>query len=277
MNFKPLRKRLEEITKKTGLRLDVVQQDYILSWLLVGIFQHPQLKSKLVFKGGTALKKGYFGEYRFSEDLDFSMRQKMSTDLFGAIKEACKNAEERMREYAPIRMSIEKYKEKQPHPHGQEAFVIHAQFPWQSQPLTKAMIEVSQDEMILLNPITKRLLHNYGEPIELEMEVYSLEEIILEKLRAILQHTKKLHESGWTRSRARDYYDIWRILNAFGDHLNLRLVSCLLPLKCFRKGVIFGGVEDFFNEKMISNVKRTWGSMAWPFSSKSSRLRTCIR
>ena len=30
MNLKPLRKRLEEITKKTGLRLDVVQQDYIV-------------------------------------------------------------------------------------------------------------------------------------------------------------------------------------------------------------------------------------------------------
>lgn len=28
---KPLRKRLEEVSKKTSLRLDIIQQDYILS------------------------------------------------------------------------------------------------------------------------------------------------------------------------------------------------------------------------------------------------------
>lgn len=72
MILKPLRKRLEDISKNKSIRLDTVQQDYILSWILVGVYQHPQLKSNLVFKGGTALKKGYFGEYRFSEDLDFS-------------------------------------------------------------------------------------------------------------------------------------------------------------------------------------------------------------
>jgi hypothetical protein len=31
-----------------------------------------------VFKGGTALKRCYFGDYRFSEDLDFSLVEKVS-------------------------------------------------------------------------------------------------------------------------------------------------------------------------------------------------------
>ena len=69
----PLRKRLELAREKCGLRLGILQQDYILSWILVGLFEHPLLKSGLIFKGGTALKKCYFGEYRFSEDLDFSV------------------------------------------------------------------------------------------------------------------------------------------------------------------------------------------------------------
>lgn len=56
MVFKPLHKRLEEVFKQTSLRLDVVQQGYILSWLLVGIYEHPILKSSLIFKGGTAFK-----------------------------------------------------------------------------------------------------------------------------------------------------------------------------------------------------------------------------
>jgi predicted nucleotidyltransferase component of viral defense system len=31
------------------------------------------LRDRLAFKGGTALKKCYFGDYRFSEDLDFTL------------------------------------------------------------------------------------------------------------------------------------------------------------------------------------------------------------
>lgn len=258
MGFKPLRKRLEEISKKVNLRLDVVQQDYVLSWLLVGIFQHSELRSNLIFKGGTALKKGYFGEYRFSEDLDFSTNKDTSDNFTQSITEACNSAEKQMREYAPIRLFVKKYEEKNPHPEGQQAFTINAQFPWQSQPLTKVMIEISCNEKVLIQPVIKPLLHPYGEPIELSMQLYSLEEIIIEKLRAILQHTKKLHERAWSRSRVRDYYDLWSILKMFGFLLNINLVRSLLPLKCSHKGVSFEGINDFFDEKMILEVKKTW-------------------
>ena len=37
-----------------------------------GIAAVPGFAAVLAFKGGTALKKCAFGEYRFSEDLDFS-------------------------------------------------------------------------------------------------------------------------------------------------------------------------------------------------------------
>ncbi len=260
MNLKPLRARLEEASKKTTKRLDIVQLDYILSWLLVGIFQHPQLKTSLVFKGGTALKKGYFGEYRFSEDLDFSAKSDApsSKRLLSAINEACSHAERLMNEFAYIQLHVDRYEERQPHPQGQEAFTVRAQFPWQSQPLTKAMIEISRDEAILFNPINKRLLHQYDESIEQELYVYSLEEIVLEKLRAILQHTKKLHERDWSRSRARDYYDLWRILESFEKDLFLEDLVPQLEKKCTFKQVSFDGVESFFDPVMVSNVSKTW-------------------
>ena len=56
-----------------GLRPNVVEKDYVLGWLLAGIFNHPALKDSWVFKGGTCLKKCYFETYRFSEDLDFTL------------------------------------------------------------------------------------------------------------------------------------------------------------------------------------------------------------
>ena len=70
--MKPLKVRLQEARKKAGLPWEILERDYLLSWILVGLFQVKNLKNTLVFKGGTALKKCYFGDYRFSEDLKFS-------------------------------------------------------------------------------------------------------------------------------------------------------------------------------------------------------------
>jgi uncharacterized protein len=50
----------------------VLERDYCLSWFLVGLSRSP-LRDHLAFKGGTALKKCYFADYRFSEDLDFTL------------------------------------------------------------------------------------------------------------------------------------------------------------------------------------------------------------
>ena len=72
------------------LRPEVVEKDYVLGWLLVGIAQHQELRETWVFKGGTCLKKCYFETYRFSEDLDFSLTPSAlysADDLLGQLKE----------------------------------------------------------------------------------------------------------------------------------------------------------------------------------------------
>jgi predicted nucleotidyltransferase component of viral defense system len=55
-----------------SLEANVVEKDYVLGWLLAGIYSSQSFSEKWVFKGGTCLKKCYFETYRFSEDLDFS-------------------------------------------------------------------------------------------------------------------------------------------------------------------------------------------------------------
>ncbi len=66
----------EILETASALRLlpHVVEKDYVLGWLLAGINAHPALATSWVFKGGTCLKKCYFETYRFSEDLDFTLR-----------------------------------------------------------------------------------------------------------------------------------------------------------------------------------------------------------
>lgn len=131
------------------------------------------------------------------------------------MTEACKSAEHKMNEFAGVRLVVERYEEKDDHPFEQEAFKVRAQFPWHREPLTSAKIEITMQETVLFPLVAKQIIHPYDERIDTPIQTYFLEEIILEKLRAILQKTKKLHKEGRDRSRTRDYYDLWRIFTTF--------------------------------------------------------------
>jgi len=84
-------------------------------------------------------------------------------------------------------------------------------------------------EKVLLKPVGKSIIHGYGENLEGTIFAYQLEEIIAEKVRAILQFVKKLHERGWARSRIRDYYDLWRILGEYGGQIDKAALSLGKP------------------------------------------------
>jgi predicted nucleotidyltransferase component of viral defense system len=48
--MKPIRKRLEEARKDAGLSWEIIEKDYILSWVLAGIAANKKLQSELIFK-----------------------------------------------------------------------------------------------------------------------------------------------------------------------------------------------------------------------------------
>ena len=66
------RREILDTSHVLGLLPQVVEKDYVLGWILAGIYQHAALKETWIFKGGTCLKKCYFETFRFSEDLDGS-------------------------------------------------------------------------------------------------------------------------------------------------------------------------------------------------------------
>jgi len=63
------------------IREDVLERDYCLAWLLCAFVQS-DLQPVLAFKGGTALKRCYFADYRFSEDLDFTLAKRSPSKRF---------------------------------------------------------------------------------------------------------------------------------------------------------------------------------------------------
>jgi predicted nucleotidyltransferase component of viral defense system len=72
------RREILDAAAQTSLTPHVVEKDYVLGWMLAGISRHPELADNWVFKGGTCLKKCFFETYRFSEDLDFTLRDAFS-------------------------------------------------------------------------------------------------------------------------------------------------------------------------------------------------------
>jgi len=264
--MKPLRARLHDARKGLGIPWEVLERDYLLSWILAGIGQVDSLRDTLVFKGGTALKKCWFGDYRFSEDLDFSGTAGVPTGpaMKNAMGSACRAAAQLLDEYASVKIVCERYTEKAAHPGGQEAFSIHARFPWQRESQTRVLVEISLDEKVLKPTLLRAVIHEYGERFDATVRAYAMEEIVAEKLRAILQHVEKLNKRGWSRSRARDYYDLWRIFKSFGRQLTPTGFVPFLREKCAVRNVSFQSSADFFQETMLAYVEKTWNQWLGP-------------
>jgi predicted nucleotidyltransferase component of viral defense system len=252
--------------QRSGLPWEVLERDYLLSWILAGISRVDVLRDILVFKGGTALKKCYFREYRFSEDLDFTSVGSAPTGrrMKMAMDEACAIAVKLLDPYAPVEIVCERHVEHDPHPGGQESFDIRARFPWHRQLQTSVMVEIAMDEKLLKSHPYRAVLHDYGEPLETQVQVYSLEEVVAEKLRSILQHARALEHRGWVRSRARDYYDLWRILDTYRDQLDVEDFPDFLREKCAVRDVSFSGPESFFPGTMLAEVEKTWKQWLGP-------------
>ena len=171
--MRPLRTRLQEARRRLGLPWEALERDYLQSWVLVGITQVPALHDTLVFKGGTALRKCYFGDYRFSEDLDFSALEEVpkGDEMEKLIGEACATAVCLLDEYAPVEIICERYTEREPHPGDQEAFTVRARFPWHCRVQIRIMIEVTVDERILRSPENRRVIYEYGGTVSLSLKV----------------------------------------------------------------------------------------------------------
>jgi predicted nucleotidyltransferase component of viral defense system len=71
-----LQREIVSIAETKRVSKSTIDKDWALGHFIAAIYSEPELKEALIFKGGTCLKKCYFPDYRFSEDLDFTARKK---------------------------------------------------------------------------------------------------------------------------------------------------------------------------------------------------------
>lgn len=239
--MKPLRIKLQDEANLKKLPMHVIEKDYALSYILGGIAKYPELSHSLIFKGGTALKKIFFGDYRFSEDLDFSViNAPKDKQLETALNNALTLSKESLNEYGSFDIQLKRNPEKAPHP------------------ICKIKVEITHDEPVILLPEYKPILHGYEEQIDCVVACYPIEEIVAEKLRALLQTHQKLIARGWNRPRARDYYDLWCILKSYSIVADANRLVKILDKKCKHRGVSYKNIDDFFTSELVKEANQHW-------------------
>jgi hypothetical protein len=256
---------IRSVTQQKHVQQYIVEKDYALSYLLAAIVQTGNLGENLVLKGGTALKKLYFADYRFSEDLDYSTRVMGPIKQIDSLMETIVHSMgEMLNERGPFQVALEPLLLKQPHPGDQNAYLVRVQFPEQRQPLCRLKVEITVDEPILTPVEIRPVLHGFAEDMDAKIPVYSLLEISAEKLRALLQSKARLHERGWGASRVcRDYFDLWNLLQ-IPDLKSPDLIP-LLNQKCVVRDVAYKSPNDFVSEDLLSVASNEWEQQLLPF------------
>ncbi len=244
-----------EIAKKVrewGIRFDIAEKDFCIGWLLKGIADEVSFKKHFVFKGGTALKKCYFPEHRFSEDLDFTVIEGFDWNLMRSqFERVCSRvSDESGCEFQLLGLDQRREIPKE------EAFEVKICFRGPSQPQNlKPIIKVDLTfyERVVLPPQTRPIFHPYSDGFQADVLCYCLEEILAEKLRAILQQRSRV-------PRPRDFYDVRILLRAHSDKLSLAQIREVFLEKCEFKKVPFHSIEDLFDPDLLQRNEGAWKS-----------------
>jgi len=170
----PLERRIRAAVVRTGAPRDVVEKDYAIGHVLAALYAHPLLCERLIFKGGTALRKAHFPGYRFSEDLDFTALP--GDEGFDVpITEAAGVAMTTLQVQGAFDVSVTRYPVRDPHPGGQQAFRLHVRFPWQPSPLCSLKLEITTDEPVSAPPVHLALAHGYDENLACLLYCHTLD------------------------------------------------------------------------------------------------------
>jgi predicted nucleotidyltransferase component of viral defense system len=118
-------------------------------------------------------------------------------------------------------------------------------------------------------------MHGFAEIFHADLPAYSLIEITVEKLRALLQSRARLQERGWGASRVcRDYYDLWNLLRLPGIYL-----PALIPLiqqKCIIRNVSYQSPDDFVADDLFFVARKEWTQQLIPIVPNAPPVEQCL-
>jgi len=246
---------LINISDVRGLRAQVVEKNYIIGWVLAGIYQHESLKNAWIFKGGTCLKKCHYETYRFSEDLDFSVTDPSHLNekfLVQTFTEICDwlfiqsgiAFPEHLLQFRIFKNSLGSESCQ-----GKLAYrgPVGPSTGYRSLPRLK--IDLTFDEKVVLKPVFRNVCHEYSDGLsERSALCYPIEEAAAEKICALTQ-----------RSNPRDLYDLINLLRSDEVHTDVELLQYVLKNKCAHRSIPVPTLQSVMAQK--SKFEQIWPHM----------------
>lgn len=251
-----LQNEIRAIAEKLKVPATTIDKDYVLGHFLNELFKQSWAKDNFLFKGGTCLKKCYFEEYRFSEDIDLTITNPNFVLTVKQMESVCQIITQKI----GIHFKIIKFEEVL----FKDVLVgwdidicfLGANHSKNTKPVfgkdchTKISFDVRLYENQLFPKTEKHLIHLFSDAhlVSVQIPCYSLHEVLAEKLRSLIQRN---------RGEARDYFDLWYIKTHVAD-IDWELVKRTFIEKCHFKSIVFEGVEDFFKPERMKQVEITW-------------------
>ncbi len=171
-----------------------VEQDLVLSRALISLYQHPEIKKALAFRGGTALNKLYCrSQARYSEDIDLVQ---VNNKPIGSVMTAIRESLDPWLGQARWKQTPRSVK-----------FIYRFQSEDQPSVPLRLKIEINTIESFsMLGFIGKSYqVDNRWFSGEAMIKTYALEELMGTKFRALYQ-----------RAKGRDLYDLWMAITELG-------------------------------------------------------------
>jgi predicted nucleotidyltransferase component of viral defense system len=231
------RSELHRLANREKVALGVLEKDYVLTEVLKSLSQLPELEGLFIFKGGTALRKIYFPDWRYSEDLDFTVRRNMTGEELRQILDTWYRQVEQS---SRILLTTRMLHKPDGYARVRTQFVSSLAYP--------AMIymDLSFDEPLCLEPQFRKVLTAPFPDEDRSVRVYPLEELMAEKMRSLVE-----------RGKSRDYYDVWRLLKEQRSRMDLELLGTVLAKKLKHKGLRVTTAADFLPGNPAA-IKRYW-------------------
>ena len=226
-----------------NLSPQVIEKDYVLGWLLAGIGQHQALNKSWLFKGGTCLKKCYVETYRFSEDLDFTLKHESHLDeVF--LKNTFSEISDWVYEMTGIELPTERMKFDFYREGSCQGRIYYRGpiAPTSLKQIPRIKLDLTVKELIVELPVVNLVNHSYSDHLTDGMKIlcYSYIEVIAEKIRALAE-----------RIRPRDLYDVINFYRRPKSAILATNIRQVLEKKCKYKGIKVPDDGDLEHQRVI--------------------------
>lgn len=218
-----------------------IEQDLVLSRLIVEIARHPLLGSELAFRGGTCLHKLHLPTaLRYSEDLDYVRSTKSGIkEILAALREVCGSAGLVEKDYRLVKQM------------ATIVFVADAEAGGRMR--VKVETNIAETE-----PYGKRIVMPYAVASpwfsgEADVLTFSIDELTATKFRALYQ-----------RRKGRDLFDLWHTVLALPvddavivDGLRHYMGDATFTFPQLAQNLAAKLADDDFNGDLASLVRET--------------------